>query len=91
MRKMRDPDGRLVELTRERWAHILRAHPYVEPYLAEIQAAVVIPTAVLPGWEPNERWYYLDGVGRSRWLKVVVLYEDDRGFICTAFPRRTFP
>jgi hypothetical protein len=29
--------------------------------------------------------------GPSRWIKVVVHYESDRGEIMTAFPRRWFP
>jgi hypothetical protein len=39
----------------------------------------------------NEEWFYLGGVGPSRWLKVVVLYERELGWVVTAFPRRSFP
>lgn len=36
----------------------------------------------------NELWYFLRGVGASRWLQVVVAYEGDHGWIVTAFGRR---
>jgi hypothetical protein len=36
-------------------------------------------------------WFYAAGVGPSRWLKVVVVYEGQRGFIVTAHARRSFP
>ncbi len=40
-----------------------------------------------------ERQVILDrrGFGPSQWIKVVVHYEDERGLIVTAFPRRSFP
>jgi len=43
------------------------------------------------GHEPNERWFYRAGTGPSWWIKVVVVYEEERGSIITAFPRRAFP
>lgn len=91
MRRLRDHEGRIVELTAERWEHILGSHPQLEPYLPQLLAAVVMPTAILPGREPNEWWHYLLGAGPSRWLKVVVAYEQGRGYVRTAFPRRAFP
>jgi hypothetical protein len=88
-----DPNGRRVELTAERWMHIIdRAHhPELTDLQAEVMRAVYEPTEARPGREPDEVWFYLRGVGPSRWLKVVVVFGADRGYIITAFPRRRLP
>lgn len=61
------------------------------PFHAEILRAIRAPNQRHPGREPNEEWFYLNNVGPSRWIKVVVVYEDGCGRIITAFPRRAFP
>ena len=91
-----DPDGRRVELTSERWEHILRrpqgtGHPELEPFQAEVLRAVEAPTVRRPGRRPNEVRYFLADAGPSRWLHVVVAYEGDRGWVVTAFARRAKP
>lgn len=86
-----DPQGRVVELTAERWAHILEGRGSAAPAQDEVLRAVRAPDDVLDGHEANELWYYLAGVGPSRWLRVVVPYEQGRGWIVTAFPRRSKP
>jgi hypothetical protein len=86
-----DPDGTPVELTFERWRHILRAHPELAPWRRSVLVAVRVPTETHPGGKPNERWHYLLGAGPSLWLKVVVAFEKERGFVVTAFARRAFP
>jgi hypothetical protein len=90
----RDPNGRPVKLDQERWNHIIDAtsgHREIAPLRAEVLRAVQAPDRRLPGREPNEEWFYLGNVGPTRWIKVVVLYEDGYGRIITAFPRRAFP
>ena len=90
--KIRDRQGRDVLLGPERWQHIVSGHPEIEIYAKEIYCAVESPTAVLPGREPDEEWLYLEGVGPSRWLKVVVVFDGDgSGRIITAFARRRKP
>jgi hypothetical protein len=88
---MRDPNGRLVELTAERWSHITAGHPELAPHLADVVQAVEKPDRQLPGRAPHEEWFYLEDVGPSRWLKVVVHYEQGTGRIITAFARRSMP
>jgi hypothetical protein len=90
-RSTRDPAGRVVELTHERWAHIELGHPELGDLLDEVLDTVASPHVRRVGREPNEEWFYRQRVGPSRWLKVVVLYEGSRGFIVTAHPRRSFP
>jgi hypothetical protein len=39
----RDPDGRRVVLTDDRWAHIEQRHPDVAPHLGEVMRAIREP------------------------------------------------
>lgn len=86
-----DPDGRRVELTEERWRHILAGHPELAPHLASVTRAILEPDQRRAGREVGEEWFYLENAGPSRWLKVVVHYEGGRGRIVTAFARRSMP
>lgn len=88
-----DPDDRRVELTVERWQHIVRAdgHPELAHHQADILRAVTTPDVRRSSSRSNEQWYFLRSVGPSRWLQVVVAYEGDRGWIVTAFGRRKDP
>jgi hypothetical protein len=89
-----DPDGRRVELTSERWHHIVHpftGHPELARHRDDILRAVAAPDQTRPGRLPNERWHFLRAAGPSRWLQVVVAYEEDRGWIVTAFGRRRDP
>jgi hypothetical protein len=87
-----DPDGRDVELTTERWAHIVDGHPELAAYQSAVLDAVRSPTKRLAGRAAGEEWFYRQGVGPSRWLKVVVGYGGEAaGQIVTAFARRSEP
>lgn len=91
-RTSRDPRGREILLTPERWKHIIDGHPELEAYGEDILRAVEAPTEIGPGREADEEWFYLMDAGPSRWLKIVVVFESaasDR--IITAFPRRRKP
>lgn len=89
-----DPDGRRVVLTDERWRHIVDeedGHPELGDHQAEVIRAVNAPDERRPGRKSNEQWFFLRNAGPSRWLQVVVAYEDGRGWIVTAFARRKDP
>ena len=94
---MHDPDGRPVELTSERWAHIVgeipggTGHPELRPHRDDVLRAVREPTIRRPGRVPTQEWFYLEGAGPSRYLKVVVEFTQGRGQIITAFARRSTP
>ena len=60
----------------KRWQHTTNAHPEIEPFEAEVCRAVESPTTMLDGREPDEEWLYLEGAGPSRWLKVVVVFDN---------------
>jgi hypothetical protein len=86
-----DPDRRKVELTKERWAHIIAGHPELARHRDDVVETVRAPSRRLSGPTSGEEWFYREGVGPSRWLKVVVRYEANRGWIVTAFARRRMP
>lgn len=91
-RKIQDRQGREVVLSAERWQHIVSGHPEIGAFKEQIALAVESPTAALPGRGPGEEWLYLEEVGPSRWLKVVVAFDSDGGGrIITAFARRRKP
>jgi hypothetical protein len=91
-RSSRDPRGREIVLTGERWEHITAGHPELEAHQEEVLRAVEAPTQTAPGRAPDEEWFYLADAGPSRWLKVVVVFDSaSSGRIITAFPRRRKP
>jgi hypothetical protein len=86
-----DPDGRPVALTDERWAHIVGGHPELAPHRDDVIHAVQAPDHRRAGRRASEEWFYSEDVGPSRFLKVVVAYDDLQGRIITAFARRSMP
>jgi hypothetical protein len=88
---IRDPDGREVQLDLRGWLHILTTHEELRADQEEILSAVAEPDRRMQGHRPDEEWFYRSGVGPSRWIRVVVHYEQGRGRIATAFARRSYP
>ena len=88
---IRDPDGRTVELTEERWGHIVERHPEIRTLDQTALQTVQAPQHRITGRLVNEEWYYIKTDTPSNWLKVVVAYAGERGHIVTAYPRRSKP
>jgi hypothetical protein len=88
---LNDPDGRLVELTEERWGHIVERHPEIKALDQIVLQAVRAPDHRVAGKLANEEWYYVRTDTPSNWLKAVVAYAEERGHIVTAYPRRSMP
>ncbi len=86
-----DPDGRRVVLSWRRWHHIRGKHPDLDVPPEAVRSAVETPDERVAGRGAGEEWFYRHGAGPSSWVKVVVHYEQGRGLIATAFPRRSFP
>lgn len=88
-----DPGGTRIVLTDAVWSNkIVQDHQEIAIYRAEVLRAVAAPDHVLP--DPNfERRtrYYARGVGPSRWLLVVVSYEQTPARIVSAFANRKDP
>jgi hypothetical protein len=86
-----DPSGRTVELTEERWCHIVERHSEIEAHGEVVLRAVQEPDRQMVGRLPNEEWFYLETDAPSAWLKVIVDYVEGRGYIVTAYARRSIP
>jgi len=88
-----DTAGLSVVLTDERWSHIAQGHPELVEIEHEIAEAVRAPDAHREGRSAGEVWCYrrLPEGSRAPWLKVVVRYREEGGWIITAFLRRRMP
>lgn len=82
----------MVELTAERWAHILLRHPWLQSYMGEVLRAVQEPTACLPDPDDEDaEQFYLRGGAGVPWLRVVVAFKHNRAFIVTALRQHRAP
>jgi hypothetical protein len=88
-----DPNGVRVVLTDIVWSgKIVRDHQEIETYHAEVLSTVSLPDHVAPDPYFEERTrYYASNVGPSRWLLVVVSYEQTPARIVSAFANRKDP
>ena len=88
-----DPDGMQVVLNDAVWREkIVRDHPEIAAHMADVMRAVSEPDHLTAdrSFEARMR-YYARGVGPSRWLLVVVSYEQTPARIVSAFANRKDP
>ncbi|MFZ1924784.1 MAG: hypothetical protein WAU42_01440 [Solirubrobacteraceae bacterium] len=88
-----DPDGARVILKDELWREkIVRDHPEIAEHKSDVLRAVSAPdhVALDPIFERRKR-YYVCSSGPSRWLLVVVSYEQTPARIVSAFANRKDP
>ncbi len=87
-----NPEGRQVVLLERIWeGKIALDHPEVRDYLEEVLRAVTAPDHVEPDPRLHRRRYYRRWVGPSRWVLVVVSFEQEPGRIITALATRKDP
>ncbi|MBN1502183.1 hypothetical protein JW930_01445 [Candidatus Woesearchaeota archaeon] len=81
-----DKSGRKIRLSKERWNHICREHPYISN-LEELKLTMVNPLLIKPSrYDPEQvRWYYRYNKGKKLYLFVAVKYLNGDGFIITAY------
>lgn len=70
---------------------ISRDHPELSAYLNAVLAAVSRPDHVEPDSLPDRQRFYRRGLGPSKWLLVVVSYEQEPARIVTALANRKDP
>jgi hypothetical protein len=89
----RNPEGVRVVVPAALWQEkILRDHPELAPHLADVLRTIAEPDRILP--DPvyeHRRRHYLRGAGPSRWLLVVVSYEQEPARVISAFGNRKDP
>lgn len=89
----KDSDGRRVVVSAALWEDkILQDHPELASHLDDVLRAIAEPDRVLPDpvYEGRCR-FYLRGAGPSRWLLVVVSYEQEPARVISAFGNRKDP
>jgi hypothetical protein len=92
MAEITDPDGRSVVLLPRIWEQkIIRDHPELQDRLEDVLATVTAPDHVEADPLADRRRYYRRGAGPSRWLLVVVSFEQEPGRIITAVATRKDP
>jgi hypothetical protein len=88
-----DPDGNRVVVPAPRWQEkVLRDHPELDSHFADVLRAFSQPNHIAA--DPtfaNRRHHYLRDAGPSRWLLVVLSYEQEPARLVTAFPNRKDP
>jgi hypothetical protein len=90
--ELSDPDGRSVVLLARIWEDkITKAHPELRAYLEHVLATVTQPDHAEPDPRARRRRYYRRRVGPSRWLLLVVSFEQQPGRIITAVATRKDP
>lgn len=88
-----DPDGTRVVLLARVWdAKVLRDHAELVGCLPDVLRAIEAPDHVEPDpvYELRRR-FHLRGAGPSRWLLVLVSYEQEPARIISAFGNRKDP
>lgn len=88
-----DPEGVQVVLSDRVWREkILRDHPEMIEHKSHVLEAVSQPCHIAqdPHFEERTRYYARD-MGPSRWLLVVVSYEQTPARIVSAFANRKDP
>lgn len=87
-----DPDRRQVVLLARIWSEkIAPDHPELAPYRDEVVQTVERPDHTEPDELPGRTRFYRRSVGPSRWLLVVVSYEQEPARIITALANRKDP
>jgi hypothetical protein len=86
-----DPGRRTVVLDEEGWGHILQEHGEMALYREEIMATVASPDHRRGDPRPGRERYYRRDVGPSRWLFVVVDFNETPARIVTAYANRKDP
>jgi hypothetical protein len=70
----------------EQWVHIIRRHPELASLIEELLKTIQCPEAITP--DPiTGRWrYWRSEIGPTRWVKVIVAWDEGPPWIVTAFP-----
>lgn len=81
----KDKSGRMIHLSRERWAHIQK-HPAMSNAIERIKETLRYPDVVTKfEYDPQVRFYYRYNKERKDYLFVSVKYLNGIGFIITSF------
>ncbi|HVP02943.1 MAG TPA: hypothetical protein VMT10_10275 [Solirubrobacteraceae bacterium] len=89
---VRDPEGRPVALLARIWNEKIACdHPELAVHLDDVLLAVQQPDHIEPDRREARARHYRRAVGPSRWLLVIVSYEQEPARIVTALATRKDP
>jgi hypothetical protein len=92
LRETRDPEGRRVVLLARIWHDkILCTHEEIGVFLEGVLRAVATPDHVEHDARPDRMHCFARNIGPSKWLRVVVSYEEVPALIITAHGYRKDP
>ncbi len=87
--EIKDKSGRLIRLTKDRWAHIKSDHPEMVAELENIKSAVTSPEFIKNSeYDENVRFYYRyykDRKSHAKYLLTAIKHLNGDGFVITAF------
>ncbi len=90
--EIRDSEGRHVVLLTRIWAEKITVdHPELRDHLDDVVNTVAAPDHAEADPRVGRARYYRRGVGPSRWLLVVVSFEQEPGRVITALATRKDP
>ena len=84
--EIKDGNGRIIYLSRERWKHIVIRHPELSNSLDNIKQTIILSYLVVQDkYDPRLYYYHIFLKRIKEYLIVSVKYLNGEGFIITAF------
>jgi hypothetical protein len=83
--------GQSIVITASAWSHITSEHPEMADYGHAILETAVDPEIALDDPRPGRRRHYRFQAGPSRWLRVIVDFNQEPAQIVTAHAHRKEP
>ena len=82
-----DKSGRKINLSEERWKHIIKRHPYMGKYFEEIKKTLEIPDKIISDDYRKEYYYkgYKHLKSPNNFILVIVKYLNGDGFVITSY------
>ncbi len=90
-REASDPDGRLVIVDARTLSHLARRRPQMAANVGAILDAIERPDLREDDPVPGRERFYRRDLDPSRWLRVVVDFNNSPAFVVTAFVQHNTP
>jgi hypothetical protein len=87
----RDPEGRLVVFDAGTLLHLSLGRPELADEVELILGTVAHPDHVAPDDIPGREHFYRRGLDPNRWLRVVVDFNEEPGWVVTALVQNNPP
>lgn len=78
-----DPDGRVVVFDAGSHLHLARRRPWLLDHIDAIMETVARPDFHALDWVPGRERFYRQHIEPSRWLRVVVDFNEEPAWVVT--------